>query len=677
MSIRSGKLMSSLEKISSLPILEGGGMDMAMEILALAGRAISADCLYIYRIGNIERGHKNGFPVVKWASPSLSEICSGLGKTCESVEEDSTILSGLEKGEIVFSQSGSRVSIPVMKDRFRGAICCEDYSENRIWSDDEIAFLRIVGHSIASLFIVHSLIKRDEPLEEDIEKPKQVLSAKGSENSQALKKMEYQLIVRDSVMAMINEISMLSLKAKTLEEAAGIIITEVSEKPGVYRCRLSISRKRNTDIEVSSGEGFDVPFNEGQIEDRAVELSGPGYLLSRHLKDGAAYRRLCISMELDSDSTGMLEVIFNGSGELDGSVSYLFGVASHFLKLVLYRVKYLSEIERTRKVSQSLRRATEIITKSLRMERTIKVIVEELGKVIPFYSASLELLDGDELVIVGGKWPDQLDFTGRHFTIEENSPGYDVLHRSEAILSKQAQKDYPQFNIPDFHFIKSWMGVPLIIKEKPIGIIAVDSDRENAFDGLHLEALRAFADIASIGINNSRLHEEVEQQAIRDYLTGIYNRRGLFELGEGELKKAKRYHTDTGLIMFDIDNFKKLNDRHGHLAGDFVLKVATKICGAELRSADIFARYGGDEFVVILPMTDLAKTREAAKRLCNALCSSAVEYNETRFNIRASFGVTSYRYDDTLEGMIKRADRSLYISKNAGGNRVSGGEIND
>jgi diguanylate cyclase (GGDEF)-like protein len=660
MSIHSGKLISSIEQISSLLILEGEGINTAMEMLSLAGSSLSADCLYIYRTGHIEKGQKNYFLLAEWTSPALSEMRSNSRKTYESMEEDSATLSRLEKGETVFNQSGSRVSIPVMKDRFRGVICCEDYSENRTWSDDEIAFLRIVGHSVASLFTVRSLI-----------------SAKDSTNLQQLKKTEYQLVVRDSVMAMINEICMLSLKARTLEEAAGIIIVKISERPGVYRCRLSISRKISDDIDISSGESLDSPSGDGQIEDQVVEVGGPGYLLSRYLKDTAAYRRLCISMELDSDSTGTLEVIFDGSGELDGSVSYLFGLAGNFLKLVLNRVKYLSEIERARKVSQSLRRATEIITKSLRMEKTIKVIVEELSKVIPFYSASLELLNGDELVIVGGKWPDQMDFTGRHFTIEEGSPGYDVLYRSEAILSKQAQKDYPQFDIPDFHFIKSWMGVPLIIKEKPIGIIAVDSNRENAFDNLHIEALRAFADIASIGINNSRLHEEVEQQAIRDYLTGIYNRRGLFELGERELKKAQRYQTDTGLIMFDIDNFKKLNDRHGHLAGDFVLKAATKICGAELRSADIFARYGGDEFVVILPMTDLAKTREVAKRLCNALCSYAVEYNETMFNIRASFGVTSYRHDDTLEEMIKRADGSLYISKNAGGNRVSGGEIND
>jgi len=660
MSIHSGKLISSIEKISSLPILEGEEINVAMEILSLAGRSISADCLYFYRTGYIEKGKKTDFPLVEWISPSISEICSSLRKTHEYTEEDIETLSRLEKGEIVFSQSGSRVSIPVMKDRFYGVICCEDYSENRIWSDDEIAFLRIVGHSVASLFIFHSLT-----------------SAEDSKDLQLLKDTEYQLILRDSVIGTINEISMLSLKAKTLEEAAGIIIAEISGKPGVYRCRLSISRKINNNIDVSSDESFGIPSSVGQIEDQTIEVDGPGYLLSRYLKNGAAYRKLCISMELDSDSTGTLEVIFDGSGKLDGSISCLLGLVGNFLKLALNRVKYLSENERSRKISESLRRSTEIITKSLRMERTIKIIVKELSKVIPFYSASLQLLDGNELVVVGGKWPNQLDFTGRHFTIEEGSPGYDVLYRSKAILSTQAQKDYPQFNIPDFRFIKSWMGVPLIIKEKPIGIIAVDSDRENAFDCLHLEALKAFADIASIGINNSRLHEEVEQQAIRDYLTGIYNRRGLFELGESELKKAQRYHTDTGLIMFDIDNFKKLNDKYGHLAGDFVLKAATKICGSELRSADIFARYGGDEFVVILPMTDLARTREAAKRLCNALCSNTLEYNETTFNICASFGVTSYQREDTLEGMIKRADRSLYISKNAGGNRVSEGESSD
>ncbi|HOI34944.1 MAG TPA: hypothetical protein PLU98_06860, partial [Mesotoga infera] len=126
MSIHSGKLISSIEKISSLPILEGEEINVAMEILSLAGRSISADCLYFYRTGYIEKGEKTDFPLVEWISPSISEICSSLRKTHEYTEEDIETLSRLEKGEIVFSQLGSRVSIPVMKDRFYGVICCED-----------------------------------------------------------------------------------------------------------------------------------------------------------------------------------------------------------------------------------------------------------------------------------------------------------------------------------------------------------------------------------------------------------------------------------------------------------------------------------------------------------------------------------------------------------------------
>ncbi|HNU23647.1 MAG TPA: sensor domain-containing diguanylate cyclase, partial [Mesotoga sp.] len=226
-------------------------------------------------------------------------------------------------------------------------------------------------------------------------------------------------------------------------------------------------------------------------------------------------------------------------------------------------------------------------------------------------------------------------------------------------------------------FIKSWMGVPLIIEDEPIGMIAVDSEEAEAFKIRHLEALKAFADIAAIGINNARLHEEVRELSIRDYLTGIYNRRGLFELGEREIEKSKRYGTDMGLIMFDIDNFKKLNDNLGHLAGDFVLKRVAQICNRILRAADIFGRYGGDEFIVLLPMTDAQRTEEAALRICHSLEESEIVFNGTPIDVKVSLGTASLEgHENELEDMIKRADRNLYTSKGRGGNRVTGGPGN-
>jgi len=258
--------------------------------------------------------------------------------------------------------------------------------------------------------------------------------------------------------------------------------------------------------------------------------------------------------------------------------------------------------------------------------------------------------------------------------MEEGSPGFDVVRNKKIILAEDAQRAYQQFNKPDLIFIKSWMGVPLVIGDEAIGMIAVDSEEGGKFKKRHLDALKAFADIAAIGINNARLHEEVRDLSVRDYLTGAYNRRGLFELGECEIEKAKRYDTKMGLIMFDIDNFKNMNDMLGHLAGDFVLKRVANICTKILRAADIFARYGGDEFIILLPMTDITNTEEAATRICRSLEDSRIIYKRIPIKVRASFGIANFEgHEDELEDMIRRADRNLYVSKRSGGNKVTGG----
>jgi len=129
-----------------------------------------------------------------------------------------------------------------------------------------------------------------------------------------------------------------------------------------------------------------------------------------------------------------------------------------------------------------------------------------------------------------------------------------------------------------------------------------------------------------------------------------------------------------GLIMFDIDNFKNMNDMLGHLAGDFVLKSVANICAKILRAADIFGRYGGDEFIILLPMTDIRNTEEAATRICRSLEDSRIIYKGIPIKVRASLGIANLEgHGDELEDMIRRADRNLYVSKRSGGSKVTGG----
>ncbi len=152
-----------------------------------------------------------------------------------------------------------------------------------------------------------------------------------------------------------------------------------------------------------------------------------------------------------------------------------------------------------------------------------------------------------------------------------------------------------------------------------------------------------------------------------DTLTGIYNKGKFNQLLEAELKKVKRYNRPLGLIIFDIDHFKKINDTYGHQVGDYVLKTVANIVKNNIRNTDIFARWGGEEFVIIAPETDINGTKILAEKLRNAI----EEYNfDTVGKVTASFGVTEAVPEDTTDSIVHRADEALYLAKEKGRNRV-------
>jgi two-component system cell cycle response regulator len=161
------------------------------------------------------------------------------------------------------------------------------------------------------------------------------------------------------------------------------------------------------------------------------------------------------------------------------------------------------------------------------------------------------------------------------------------------------------------------------------------------------------------------LEEEVRRLSITDDLTGLYNHRHFFKTLEAELIRLKRQKTSLSLLMFDLDNFKKYNDLHGHLEGDKVLKTVGEIVIHSIRyNVDSGYRYGGDEFAVLLIGASADQAMTIAERI-----RSSIE--QTKFqNITVSIGLSGYRDHFDLEGFVKSADDAMYSAKNSGGNRV-------
>ncbi|WP_072619801.1 diguanylate cyclase [Spirulina major] len=162
---------------------------------------------------------------------------------------------------------------------------------------------------------------------------------------------------------------------------------------------------------------------------------------------------------------------------------------------------------------------------------------------------------------------------------------------------------------------------------------------------------------------------EVEILARTDSLTGILNRRSLFEFAAAEFQRAHRYDVIFSVIIFDVDHFKTVNDRYGHLIGDVVLKVIAAKVQSQLRSLDGFGRYGGEEFVIVLPESNLTAAATLGNRLCTSLSTLKLPDLDPAPQITASFGVATYTATDhSIDDLFSRADQALYYAKQAGRN---------
>ncbi len=186
-----------------------------------------------------------------------------------------------------------------------------------------------------------------------------------------------------------------------------------------------------------------------------------------------------------------------------------------------------------------------------------------------------------------------------------------------------------------------------------------------------LEQLDIFMRSFSLILNNSLQHEQMQKLAALDPLTGVYNRRfGLNRLKE-ECSRSVRFNSPLGIMMLDIDKFKMVNDTYGHIAGDRVIKQLVIEIQNILRSGDILVRYGGEEFMVILPGASSENTFKVAERVRFAVSQSKTIYGESEIQVNVSIGIDSYPESNVAEPLelIKNSDSALYTAKNTGRNR--------
>jgi diguanylate cyclase (GGDEF)-like protein len=182
----------------------------------------------------------------------------------------------------------------------------------------------------------------------------------------------------------------------------------------------------------------------------------------------------------------------------------------------------------------------------------------------------------------------------------------------------------------------------------------------------------AIAENLSLALANLKLRESLQNQAIHDPLTGLYNRRYLEETMDRELHRARRQETQLGVVMIDLDHFKDFNDTFGHAAGDALLSALANVITTGIRADDIACRYGGEEFLLIMPGASLETTRERADNLSQAVRNLQVKYQDQLLqSTTISLGVAIFPdHGLTAEEVIAAADAALYRAKQAGRDRV-------
>lgn len=216
----------------------------------------------------------------------------------------------------------------------------------------------------------------------------------------------------------------------------------------------------------------------------------------------------------------------------------------------------------------------------------------------------------------------------------------------------------------------SCVAVPFTDSGRTFAVVKINSEKKFEFNDSDLRILSTLADIGSLGYVNARLYEKTEGLAITDGLTDLFVNSYFKERLAEAISTANHSKIPLSLIMLDIDDFKKFNDTYGHEAGDTVLKFIADSLRVNSRETDCIARYGGEEFVVILPYTKLKEARTIAERMRKWIEVKAIKYCGNTMKVTASFGVTEFKKNQSVENFINECDVKLYTAKKRGKNYV-------
>ncbi len=318
------------------------------------------------------------------------------------------------------------------------------------------------------------------------------------------------------------------------------------------------------------------------------------------------------------------------------------------------------------------------ITSTLDLNEVLSRITAVLPARLKVDRFSIMLVNQDARLEVLKAYPKSEGSEGLTFDFGEGIAGHAAMTRKSVYVPDLEQEQRFKLLAPGaLRGRGCLLALPMVHGSELLGVLNFERAQKADFGPEEIEYFMAVADQAAMSVQNARLHEQTVALSITDPLTGIPNRRHLFTQLEAEVNRAARYGSPISVVMIDIDHFKHLNDTAGHRAGDEVLRQVCQLLKQTIRKVDTVGRYGGEEFVVLLPQVERAEALEVAEKLRQAIDEHAFEHGRTQpqGRVTISLGVATMPVDATEQlTLVDAADSALYASKVAGRNKVTGYE---
>ncbi len=549
--------------------------------------------------------------------------------------------------------------VPIFKDGvFWGFIGFDECQEERQWTQAELGALKIAADLIGS----------------------------------ALEKQEAEQHLREyhCTLELMQEILHLALQASDINQMGQILVDRLGSLIGADGCFLTLwDENQRLPLPLAAYDPFRDTYRSMQalpgektFTSSALEAGHPliiedthhsPYVSERISKMFPSRSMLALPLIADGKKLGAILLSFNEQHSFHQQEIIIAEQAANLVALTIAKFQAIEDARRRAEEAETLRRAGAAVAATLHTNQTVDLILEQLAKVVPYDSASVQLLYSTYLEIIGGRgWANPQEVIGMRFSLSEDNPNARVVAQRQPLIVSTPDQ-YAEFRKPLHQHIRSWLGIPLIVRDKVIGILAIDSVQPNYFSEAHVQLVTAFADQVAVALDNARLFSKTQELALTDPLTGLYNRRGFFEIGQIEFTRAHRLQRPCSLLMIDIDHFKRINDRYGHAeGGDPVLQALGKYLKEDTREIDLACRYGGEEFVLLLPEVDTSLAKDIAERLRQGIASLRVKINSHEIAFTVSIGLaTSNDTISSLEALIAAADQAMYLAKHRGRNQVT------